>query len=83
MNGLWFVDRASGIVMLVLFTLSMLLGVLATWRTSPSWWPRLVSTELHRRITELSLTFLAVHVLTAVLDSYVDITWLDVVVPFR
>lgn len=82
MNTLWYLDRASGFVLLALFTFSLVLGILATRRRVPTTWSRLFTQELHVRVTSAALALLVVHVVTAVLDSYVDITPLDVVVPF-
>lgn len=79
---LWYLSRATGIVALVLFTGTMVLGVLTATRGTPRFVPRFVRQELHRRLSLLSLVFLAVHILTALLDSYVHIGWLAAVVPF-
>jgi predicted ferric reductase len=82
MSTLWFLDRSSGFVVLVLFTLSLALGVLATRRRNPTSPARLVSQDLHVRVTSAALALLLVHVVTAVMDSYVDITPIDALVPF-
>jgi methionine sulfoxide reductase heme-binding subunit len=79
---LWFVNRGSGVVVLVLLTASTALGVLATVRTTSSRWPRFVTQALHRNIALLSLVLLAVHAGTAIADSYVDLTVADAFVPF-
>lgn len=79
---LWFANRGTGVILVVLLTLSMMLGVLATSRNSPRLWPRMLSQGLHRNISMLAVTFLAAHIVTAVVDSYVDIRWWHVLVPF-
>jgi DMSO/TMAO reductase YedYZ heme-binding membrane subunit len=79
---LWLANRGTGFVLLLLLTLSMMLGVLSTSRMSPKVWPRMLSQGLHRNVSLLSLLFLAAHVVTAVLDSFVDIRWWNAVVPF-
>jgi methionine sulfoxide reductase heme-binding subunit len=81
--ALWYLNRASGLVLLVLLTVAVLLGQIATGRRSPRWLPRFVSVELHRNLSLLAAAFLALHVATAVADSFVDISVLDAVVPFR
>ena len=81
--ALWYLNRATGLVLLALFSLALLLGQLATARTRSELVPRFLTLELHRNITLVALSLLAVHVLTSVLDSYVDISPLDVVVPLR
>ena len=42
---------------------------------------RFAQQELHRRVSTVTLAFLAGHVLTSVLDTYVPIGWAAVVVP--
>lgn len=79
----WYVNRGSGFVLLLLLTFSMMMGVLATARMSPRLWPRMLSQGLHRNVGLLSFTFLATHVVTAVLDTYVDIKWWYAFVPFQ
>jgi sulfoxide reductase heme-binding subunit YedZ len=59
----------------------MVLGILTAGRAQ-STLPRFARVEIHRRVAVLTVVFLAIHVLTSVLDSYVDINWLAVVVPF-
>jgi predicted ferric reductase len=79
---LWLANRGTGFVLLLLLTLSMMLGVLSTSRMSPRLWPRMLSQGLHRNVSLLSLLFLAAHVATAVIDSFVDISWWNAFVPF-
>ena len=79
---LWFVNRGTGVVLLVLMTVSVALGVLATVRASSVWWPRFVTQALHRNIALLGLALLVAHVTTAIVDGFVDIQWLDAFVPF-
>src|SRR5271155_1298617 len=45
-------------------------------------WPRFAHQDIHRRVSFIAVVFLAAHVLTSVLDTYVDIGWAAVVVPF-
>ena len=84
MNGpaLWFANRGTGFVLLVLLTISTMLGVLSTSRVSPRLWPRMLSQGLHRNVSLLAVTFLAAHVVTAVVDTFVDIRWWHAFVPF-
>ena len=79
---LWFANRGTGFVLLLLLTLSTVLGVLSTSRVSLRRWPRMLTQGLHRNVSLLAVTFLAAHVTTAVLDTFVDIRWYDAFVPF-
>lgn len=82
-KALWFLNRGTGFVLLGLFTMAVVLGVLASARNLPSWWPRFVGNELHRRIALLSLSFLVVHIGAAELDPFVSIKPINTVVPFQ
>ena len=84
MNGaaMWYLNRASGIVALVLMTAVIVLGVVVRRQGRLPGLPRFVLVGLHRNVSLLSALFLAVHVATAVLDSYVDIGPAAAVVPF-
>ncbi len=78
----WYITRASGIVALILLTLTMILGLITTSRARARGWPGFAQQELHRRFSMLSMIFLGIHVLTSILDTYVHIGWLAIVVPF-
>ncbi len=79
---LWYLNRATGTVLLVVFTLVVAVGILATFGRAGRGVPRFLSQELHRHLTVLALGLLGAHVLTAVLDTYVDIRWWQAVLPF-
>ncbi|HEY5251680.1 MAG TPA: hypothetical protein VIJ09_08470 [Acidimicrobiales bacterium] len=78
---LWYTTRATGLVALVLLTATMVLGILTAGRAKSSL-PAFARADIHRRVAVLTVVFLAIHVLTAVLDKYVNINWLAIVVPF-
>jgi predicted ferric reductase len=81
-TALWYTTRASGIVALALLTVTMVLGLTTTGRARARNWPGFAHQELHRRISMMSMVFLAIHILTSVLDTYVHIGWSAIVVPF-
>lgn len=81
-NPLWYATRSTGLTAFVLLTVSVLLGVLATQRVATPRWPRFASQSLHRNVALLAMVLLLVHVVTTVLDSYVDISWWVAVIPF-
>ena len=80
---LWYVNRSTGIVLLLLLTVTVLLGVWSTRGDAGSRIPRFVVQALHRNIGLLSVVMLGLHVATAVLDEYVDIRWWQAVVPWE
>ena len=79
---LWYLNRATGVVLLVLMTLAVVLGVLVRRHGRLPGLPRFGVVGLHRNVALLSALLLVVHVATAVIDSYVDVGLLDAVVPF-
>ena len=78
---LWYTTRATGLVALVLLSATVVLGILTAGRARSAL-PAFARAEVHRRASVLAVVFLAVHVLTAVIDTYVNIGWLAIVVPF-
>ena len=79
---LWFASRATGVVSLALFTTVMVLGIATAGRAGSAALPRAGWLRLHRSITLISLVFLTVHIVTAIADGYVDLSFWDVIVPF-
>jgi DMSO/TMAO reductase YedYZ heme-binding membrane subunit len=67
---------------LILLTLTMVLGLVTTTRARARNWPGFAQQGFHRRLSMIAVAFLAIHVLTSVLDTYVNIGWVAVVVPF-
>ncbi len=67
---LWFATRGAGVVSLILFSVVACLGLLSVARTQSAWWPRFLTVELHRTLALLSVAFLAIHIVTAVLDPF-------------
>jgi methionine sulfoxide reductase heme-binding subunit len=82
MTAFWYASRATGIVALVLLTAVFVLGITVRLGKKLPNMPRFAGTDLHRNISLLAVVFVAVHVLTAVLDSYVHIPLLAAIVPF-
>ncbi len=79
---LWYATRGAGIVSLLLLTGVVTLGVLAATRWQIPRWPRFLTAGLHRNLALLSVVFLAVHVVTAVVDPYTSLGALAALVPF-
>jgi sulfoxide reductase heme-binding subunit YedZ len=77
----WYLMRASGVVSLLLLTLVSALGVATVSRWRPGRLPRFVTLALHRNVSLLAVVFLAVHVLTAVIDPDATVRAITVVVP--
>jgi sulfoxide reductase heme-binding subunit YedZ len=79
---LWFVSRASGLVLLVLFSIVVVLGVATRTGSAPHRWPRFAVAELHRTLSLFAVALLVLHVATAILDPFVAIGWAATLLPF-
>jgi predicted ferric reductase len=79
---LWYTTRGAGAVSLVLLSAVVVLGVLSTLRFESASWPRFLTTGLHRNIALTALVFLALHIVTAVVDPFTHLGWLPAVIPF-
>jgi len=81
-QALWFVSRGSGLVLLLLVSIVTALGVATRMGSAPRRWPRFAVSELHRTLALFAVAFLALHVVTAILDPYVSIGWAATALPF-
>jgi predicted ferric reductase len=81
-KALWYAMRASGVVLVILLTASTAMGVFSTARAGSVRWPRFATQALHRNISLLASAMLALHIVCAVLHTFVNIRWWDAFVPF-
>ena len=81
-NALWAFGRVSGVISLLLFTVTVLLGILTRSGRPLLRVPRFSVTLVHRNLALLATVFLGLHVGTLILDSYAKLNLGDVVVPF-
>ena len=79
---LWFATRGAGVVSLLLFTAVMVLGILAVMRWQSPAWPRFLSVGLHRNLALLSVVFLAIHIVTAIVDPFTSLGLVAAAIPF-
>jgi DMSO/TMAO reductase YedYZ heme-binding membrane subunit len=79
---LWFATRGAGVVSLLLFTAVVDLGILAVVRWQSPAWPRFLSVGLHRNLALLSVAFLAVHIVTAIVDPFTSLGLIAAAIPF-
>jgi methionine sulfoxide reductase heme-binding subunit len=78
----WYLTRGSGAVALVLLSVAVVIGIASIGRVRSGRWPRFAVEGLHRTSSLLAVVFVAIHVVTAVLDSFASISLLDAFVPF-
>jgi predicted ferric reductase len=81
-QDMWLVSRASGVILLVLFSVVMVLGVATRTGATSRRWPRFAVAELHRTLSLFAVALLGLHVATAILDPFVSIGWVATVLPF-
>lgn len=79
---LWFLNRGTGLVLLVVLSLTLTLGILSAAGTAGKRIPAFVSQNLHRNLSILGLALVLAHAITAVVDSYVDIRWWQALSPW-
>jgi len=79
---LWYTTRGAGAVSLVLFSAVVVLGILSSLRFEVPSWPRFLTTGLHRNLSLTAVVFLALHIVTAVVDPFTHLGWLAAIVPF-
>lgn len=81
-SALWYATRGSGYAALVLLTASLVLGILTSLRWRSVEWPRFLTQAVHRSVSLLVLVFLALHIVTAILDPFAGLGIKDALVPF-
>jgi sulfoxide reductase heme-binding subunit YedZ len=79
---LWYTTRAAGVVSMVLLSGVMALGLLTRARAGGRRWPRFLTAALHRDLSLMALGFLALHIVTAVVDPYTHLGITPAVIPF-
>ena len=81
-SPLWYTARATGVVALILLTITVALGVAGTARLSTEGLPGIVRSGLHRNVSLIVVAFIVVHVLSSVLDPFAGIKLISAIVPF-
>jgi len=79
---LWYTTRAAGVISLVLLSAVVMLGLLARLRVESRGWPRFLTTAFHRNLSLVTLLFLGLHVVTAVVDPFTSLGITAATVPF-
>jgi predicted ferric reductase len=81
-DALWALGRGTGVVSLVLLTLSVVLGIACRSGRPLPGLGRVGTSDLHRTAALTGTALVAVHVATLVLDPYAQLRLVDVVLPF-
>jgi sulfoxide reductase heme-binding subunit YedZ len=78
---LWYTTRGAGAVSLVLLSAVVVFGLLARVRFERRGWPRFLSAAVHGDLALMTLVFLLLHIVTAVVDPFTHLG-LAALVPF-
>ena len=78
----WALGRGTGVVALVLFTLSLVLGIVARSGRPVPWLGRFGTSDLHRTAALTGTALVVAHVATLYLDPYAQLRLVDLVFPF-
>lgn len=79
---LWFLNRGTGVALLLVLTASLALGMLTAGRRTGGVVPVFVPQTLHRNLSVLGLALVVLHLVTAVADTFVDIRWWQAISPW-
>lgn len=79
---LWYATRGAGATSLLMLTAVVVLGILGVLRWRTRAWPRFLTAALHRNLALLAIVFLALHIVTAVVDPFTALGWKSAVLPF-
>jgi methionine sulfoxide reductase heme-binding subunit len=79
---LWYATRGAGVVTLILLSGVVVLGIVSSMRWQTPAWPRFLTTGFHRNLALTTLGFLALHVVTAVVDPFTALGWNAALIPF-
>ena len=80
--ALWAFGRGTGIVALVLFTISIVLGIVARSGRRVPWLGRFGTSDLHRTAALTGTGLVAAHVGTLLFDPYAQLKLVDIIFPF-
>jgi hypothetical protein len=79
----WNVARTGGFTAYILLALAVAIGLALTMQLqSPSYWPRLINSELHNFLTLLSVVFVGIHILAVWIDPFTRFGWNEIFIPF-
>jgi len=80
-SWLWYATRGLGTATLILLTVSVVLGIMTSVRWIGETTPGFVAAALHRNVSLIAISLLAVHVATSILDPFAGITIRDAIIP--
>jgi sulfoxide reductase heme-binding subunit YedZ len=81
-SAMWDLGRGTGVVALVMFTISLVLGIIARSGRTVAGLGRFGVSDLHRTAALTGTGLIVVHVASLLLDPYAQLKLVDLVLPF-
>ena len=81
-EALWALGRGTGIVALMLMTITVVLGILTRSGRPAFGLPRFAVTLVHRNSALIGTAFILIHIVSLLFDPYAQLNALDFFVPF-
>jgi sulfoxide reductase heme-binding subunit YedZ len=81
-QALWYAARATGVTLLLVLTLTAVLGIVARSGRRSAGLPGFALAIVHRNASLLAIALLVVHVATVVLDPFAHVGVLGALIPF-
>jgi sulfoxide reductase heme-binding subunit YedZ len=81
-DALWYTARGTGAVLLLLLTVTVVLGITSRSGRTFLGLPRFAVSAVHRNASLIAVGLLVVHMLTLLADPYAQLKVADLVVPF-
>lgn len=78
----WYTARGTGVVALLLLTVTMVLGIGSRSGRPVFALPRFAVSLVHRNASLIAIVLIGIHVVTLLIDPYAQIRLVDVVLPF-
>jgi methionine sulfoxide reductase heme-binding subunit len=82
-SALWYLGRGTGIVALLMFTLTLVLGMVTRSGRRAMGVPRFGIVDLHRTAALSGAGLVAVHVASLLLDPFAQLRLVDLFIPFH
>jgi methionine sulfoxide reductase heme-binding subunit len=81
-DALWYLARGTGVVSLIMLTITVVLGIGSRSGRPVFGLPRFAVALVHRNASLIALGLIAIHVTSLLLDPYAQLRLVDLVVPF-
>ncbi|MGC4110720.1 MAG: ferric reductase-like transmembrane domain-containing protein [Nocardioides sp.] len=81
-QALWALGRGTGVVALVLLTISLVLGIVARSGRRVPWLGRFGTSDLHRTAALTATGLIGAHVVSLLFDPFAQLKVVDFVLPF-